>query len=125
MALAAAPELLLLDEPTAGMSPDETRHTARLLRTLAPATTIIIVEHDMSVVMSISDRISVLHRGEHIADRHRIGADPGGDRHQHEQGHDESRGHQPGGRTRPAARRAGGLGGGCRLLQYAHAAPPS
>ncbi len=68
MAIAAEPELLLLDEPTAGMSPEETRATARLLRGLAPAITLVIVEHDMSVVMAISDRISVLHRGEVLAE---------------------------------------------------------
>jgi branched-chain amino acid transport system ATP-binding protein len=68
MALGAEPELLLLDEPTAGMSPEETRHTAMLLRGLAPAMTLIIVEHDMSIVMSISDRITVLHRGEVLAE---------------------------------------------------------
>ena len=68
MTLAAEPELLLLDEPTAGMSPEETRQTASLLRSLAPAVTLVIVEHDMSVVMSISDRISVLHRGEILAE---------------------------------------------------------
>jgi branched-chain amino acid transport system ATP-binding protein len=68
MAIAAEPELLLLDEPTAGMSPEETRATAALLRGLAPAITLVIVEHDMSVVMTISDRISVLHRGEIIAE---------------------------------------------------------
>jgi branched-chain amino acid transport system ATP-binding protein len=67
MALAADPVLLLLDEPTAGMSPDETGQTARLLRGLTPGITIVIVEHDMSVVMAISDRISVLHRGEILA----------------------------------------------------------
>jgi branched-chain amino acid transport system ATP-binding protein len=68
MAIAADPGLLLLDEPTAGMSPEETRRTATLLRGLAPAITLVIVEHDMSVVMSISDRISVLHRGEILAE---------------------------------------------------------
>jgi branched-chain amino acid transport system ATP-binding protein len=68
MAIAAEPELLLLDEPTAGMSPEETRATARLLRGLAPDITLVIVEHDMSVVMTISDRISVLHRGEILAE---------------------------------------------------------
>ena len=68
MAIAADPALLLLDEPTAGMSPEETRATAALLRGLAPEITLVIVEHDMSVVMSISDRISVLHRGEIIAE---------------------------------------------------------
>jgi branched-chain amino acid transport system ATP-binding protein len=68
MALAAAPELLLLDEPTAGMSPEETRRTAALLRQLAPAMTLVIVEHDMSVVMTISDRITVLDRGAVLAE---------------------------------------------------------
>ena len=68
MALAAGPELLLLDEPTAGMSPEETKQTALLLRSLAPDITLVIVEHDMSVVMAISDRISVLHRGELLAE---------------------------------------------------------
>jgi branched-chain amino acid transport system ATP-binding protein len=68
MALAAEPELLLLDEPTAGMSPEETRHTAAVLRGLAPGVTLVIVEHDMRVVMSISDRVSVLHRGQILAE---------------------------------------------------------
>ena len=68
MAIAAEPALLLLDEPTAGMSPEETRATAALLRSLAPAITLVIVEHDMSVVMAISDRISVLHRGQLLAE---------------------------------------------------------
>jgi branched-chain amino acid transport system ATP-binding protein len=68
MAIAAEPALLLLDEPTAGMSADETRHTAALLRGLAPAITLVIVEHDMSVVMTISDRVTVLHRGEVLAE---------------------------------------------------------
>jgi len=67
MALSAEPVLLLLDEPTAGMSAVETRKIALLLRELAPAITIVIVEHDMDLVMGISDRISVLHRGEVLA----------------------------------------------------------
>jgi len=68
MVIAAEPELLLLDEPTAGMSPEETQQTAALLRGLAPAVTLVLVEHDMRVVMSISDRISVLHHGEILAE---------------------------------------------------------
>ncbi len=68
MVVGADPELLLLDEPTAGMSPEETKQTALLLRGLAPAITLLIVEHDMSVVMSVSDRITVLHRGEILAE---------------------------------------------------------
>jgi branched-chain amino acid transport system ATP-binding protein len=67
MALSAEPLLLLLDEPTAGMSVVETRKIADLLRDLAPALTIVIVEHDMDLVMGISDRISVLHRGQVLA----------------------------------------------------------
>jgi branched-chain amino acid transport system ATP-binding protein len=68
MALGAEPELLLLDEPTAGMSSDETDRTTILLRQLAPAITIVIVEHDMSLVMAVSDRISVLDRGRLLAE---------------------------------------------------------
>jgi branched-chain amino acid transport system ATP-binding protein len=68
MVLAAEPALLLLDEPTAGMSPEETLRTADTLRSLAPGVTLVIVEHDMGVVMSISDRITVLHRGEVLAE---------------------------------------------------------
>jgi branched-chain amino acid transport system ATP-binding protein len=68
MVLSGMPEIVLLDEPTAGMSPEETRHTASLIRSLAPEVTVVIVEHDMSVVMSICDRISVMHRGAVIAD---------------------------------------------------------
>jgi len=68
MVVAAEPDLLLLDEPTAGMSPEETQQTAAALRALAPSVTLVVVEHDMSVVMSISDRISVLHRGEILAE---------------------------------------------------------
>jgi branched-chain amino acid transport system ATP-binding protein len=63
MAISAKPDLLLLDEPTAGMSPAETHRTTALLQELAPAITLIIVEHDMNLVMRISDRISVLDRG--------------------------------------------------------------
>ncbi len=68
IALAAEPELLLLDEPTAGMSPEETQDTMRLIRQLAERVSIILVEHDMDVVMGISDRITVLHYGEVIAE---------------------------------------------------------
>jgi branched-chain amino acid transport system ATP-binding protein len=68
MVLAARPRLVLLDEPTAGMSPDETRQTAELVRSLVPDVSVVIVEHDMSVVMSICDRITVLHRGRVLAE---------------------------------------------------------
>jgi branched-chain amino acid transport system ATP-binding protein len=68
VALAGSPRLLLLDEPTAGMSPRETERTVRLVRELAKDMAVILVEHDMEVVMAISDRISVMHQGTIIAE---------------------------------------------------------
>jgi branched-chain amino acid transport system ATP-binding protein len=68
MALAARPRALLLDEPTAGMSPEETRGMMDLIVQLASQRTIILVEHKMKLVMGISDRIIVLHHGEVLAD---------------------------------------------------------
>ena len=68
IALAAEPTLLLLDEPTAGMSPEETDETMRLIRELAVGRTVILVEHKMKVVMKISDRITVLHQGQVLAE---------------------------------------------------------
>ena len=68
IALATDPEFLLLDEPTAGMSPEETRRTAEFVRKLAGRVTIVLVEHDMEVVMGISDRITVLNYGEILAE---------------------------------------------------------
>jgi branched-chain amino acid transport system ATP-binding protein len=69
LALATDPTLLLLDEPTAGMTPGETREATTLIRGMARARglTLLLIEHDMSVVMGISDRIAVLHFGETIA----------------------------------------------------------
>jgi branched-chain amino acid transport system ATP-binding protein len=68
IALASDPALLLLDEPTAGMSPEETDETMRLIRELAAGRTVILVEHKMKVVMKISDRITVLHQGQVLAE---------------------------------------------------------
>jgi branched-chain amino acid transport system ATP-binding protein len=68
IALACEPRLLLLDEPTAGMSPEETERTMRLIRRIAAGRTVILVEHKMKVVMEISDRITVLHQGAILAD---------------------------------------------------------
>ena len=68
IALATDPEFLLLDEPTAGMSPEETQRTAAFVRRLAGHVTIVLVEHDMDVVMGISDRITVLNYGEILAE---------------------------------------------------------
>ena len=70
LALATEPTLLLLDEPTAGMTPGETRGATALIKKIALARglTLLLIEHDMSVVMGISDRIAVLHFGEKIAE---------------------------------------------------------
>ena len=68
MALACAPKLLLLDEPTAGMSPEETRAMMDLILCLAAERTVILVEHKMKLVMGLCQRIVVLHHGELLAD---------------------------------------------------------
>ena len=70
LALATEPTLLLLDEPTAGMTPGETKDATEMIRRLALARglTVLLIEHDMSVVMGISDRVAVLHFGEKIAE---------------------------------------------------------
>lgn len=68
MAVGVEPSLLLLDEPTAGMSPEETRQTGEMLRELnAQGVTILAVEHDMTFVQQIADRVTVLHFGELFA----------------------------------------------------------
>ena len=70
LALATGPRLLLLDEPTAGMTPGETKEATDLIKRMAAARglTLLLIEHDMNVVMGISDRIAVLHFGEKIAE---------------------------------------------------------
>ena len=68
VALAQRPRVLLLDEPTAGMSPLETARIAELIAGLDRALTILIVEHDMDVVFRLADRVTVLHEGRVIAD---------------------------------------------------------
>jgi len=81
MAVAQEPDLLLLDEPTQGLSPEDTVATVGVIRRIARerGLTIILVEHDMDVVFDLADRISVLHFGQLIAedtpDRIRANAD--------------------------------------------------
>jgi branched-chain amino acid transport system ATP-binding protein len=67
IALAAAPRVLLLDEPAAGLSPEETRRMVQLVRALKGRYTIVLIEHKMDIIMSVSDRISVMHFGSLIA----------------------------------------------------------
>lgn len=67
IALAAEPELLLLDEPTSGMSPAETDRMIDLVRGLNPSLAILMIEHDMKVVFSLADTITVLYYGEVLA----------------------------------------------------------
>lgn len=67
MTLASDPQVILLDEPMAGMSHEETDYTAGLIREITEGRTLLIVEHDMSVVFSLAHRISVLVYGEIIA----------------------------------------------------------
>jgi branched-chain amino acid transport system ATP-binding protein len=68
MALACEPRLLLLDEPSAGMSPEEARAMMHLILRLNQDRTVILVEHRMKLVMGISDRILVLHQGRLLAE---------------------------------------------------------
>ncbi|HSF05455.1 MAG TPA: ABC transporter ATP-binding protein [Methylomirabilota bacterium] len=68
IALAATPRLLLLDEPAAGLSPEETRRMVALIRSLKGRYTIVLIEHKMDIIMAISDRISVMHFGSLIAE---------------------------------------------------------
>jgi branched-chain amino acid transport system ATP-binding protein len=67
MALAGRPQLLLLDEPMAGMGPDESARMVQLLRALKGSVTILLIEHDMEAVFALADRLSVLVYGRIIA----------------------------------------------------------
>ncbi|MBI4963180.1 MAG: ABC transporter ATP-binding protein [Desulfomonile tiedjei] len=67
LALATDPDLIMLDEPTAGMSRDETHHTVELIKRLTEGKTVVIIEHDMDVVFSLADRVTVLDYGRIIA----------------------------------------------------------
>ena len=68
IAIATRPQLLLLDEPVAGMSIEEVHKTDRLIRGLAQRMTVILIEHDMTMIMGISDSITVLHQGKILAE---------------------------------------------------------
>ncbi len=78
LALAGRPKVLLLDEPTAGLSPAESQHMARLLQTLDPAITVLMIEHDMDIALEMAEHVTVLHYGRVIADglRDDVKADP-------------------------------------------------
>ena len=68
MLLVADPRLLLIDEPVAGMTAEETDRTAELLTSLAGERTVIVVEHDMAFVRSIARTVTVLHQGSVLAE---------------------------------------------------------
>jgi len=68
ISLIADPALLLLDEPTAGMGPEETREMVTLIEKLAAERTILLVEHKMKMILGLSDRVLVLHHGQLLAD---------------------------------------------------------
>jgi branched-chain amino acid transport system ATP-binding protein len=67
VALASEPKLLLFDEPTSGLSPAETKHMIDIVKALPRAMSILMIEHDMEVVFSIADHITVLYYGEVLA----------------------------------------------------------
>jgi branched-chain amino acid transport system ATP-binding protein len=67
LTIAQDPELVLLDEPGAGLTPEETKEIIKLIREVTAQKTLLIVEHDMDVVFNLADRISVLNRGRIVA----------------------------------------------------------
>ena len=68
MLLAQNPRLLLIDEPVARMTHQETEHTAELLKSLAGKHSVVVVEHEMDFIRSIANRVTVLHEGHVLAD---------------------------------------------------------
>lgn len=66
--LASEPKILLLDEPTQGMSHGDTADTAKLVRSLTEDVTVLLIEHDIGLVMSLSDHVVVMHQGRKLAE---------------------------------------------------------
>ena len=68
VALAGRPKVLMLDEPTQGMSHGDTEDTAVLIRSLAAEVTVLLIEHDIGLVMNLSDHVIVMHQGRKLAE---------------------------------------------------------
>ncbi|HEY2755807.1 MAG TPA: ABC transporter ATP-binding protein [Pseudolabrys sp.] len=68
VALACKPKVLLLDEPTQGMSHGDTEDTAKLIKSLSNDVTVLLIEHDIGLVMSLSDHVIVMHQGQKLAE---------------------------------------------------------
>ena len=68
MLVAADPKLLLLDEPTTGMTEDGKEQTANLIQEIAKRHTVLVVEHDMSIVRKIANKVTVMHQGQVLAE---------------------------------------------------------
>ena len=68
VALACKPKVLLLDEPTQGMSHGDTADTAALIKSLSSDVTVLLIEHDIGLVMSLSDHVIVMHQGQKLAE---------------------------------------------------------
>ncbi len=68
MCLASEPKVLMLDEPTQGMSHSDTEDTARMIRGLTEDVSVLLIEHDIGLVMEISDHVIVMHQGQNLAE---------------------------------------------------------
>ncbi|MCC0026711.1 MAG: ABC transporter ATP-binding protein [Brucellaceae bacterium] len=68
MCLACEPKVLMLDEPTQGMSHADTEETEEMIRSLTDSVSILLIEHDIGIVMAVSDHVVVMHQGQKIAD---------------------------------------------------------
>lgn len=68
MCLASEPKVLMLDEPTQGMSHSDTEDTARMIRGLTEDVSVLLIEHDIGLVMEISDHVMVMHQGQNLAE---------------------------------------------------------